>query len=220
MTTVTRARVIRAAELAAHKVSSVFVAGPSVAQRRRVAREEVEARTEAARILREARAQADALVEETRIRAEVLSMHAIDEVRATELAKFGSLYLALRAEDERRADRDRDRSIALAVALAERLVGGALALDPELIASLAKRALAEARGARRVLIEACAADAEPLRAHLSTLGLPDGAVHVTVNDTLARGDLCLHTDLGTLHARITPQLERLAQALRDALRPG
>ena len=34
---------------------------------------------------------------------------------------------------------------------------------------------------------------------------------------LAPGDLVLHTDLGTLDARLTPQLERFAAALRDAL---
>jgi flagellar biosynthesis/type III secretory pathway protein FliH len=127
------------------------------------------------------------------------------------------MYIALRHEDERRAERDQERTITVAVALAERLVGGALELDPTLIASIAKTALEEARGTRRVLIEANPADAEPLRASLATLGRAEGSVHVTINETLARGDLCLHTELGTLHARIAPQLERLAQALRDVL---
>jgi flagellar biosynthesis/type III secretory pathway protein FliH len=45
-------------------------------------------------------------------------------------------------------------------------------------------------------------------------------VDVVENAELARGSLCVHTDLGTLDAKLTPRLERLAAALRDALKPA
>jgi flagellar biosynthesis/type III secretory pathway protein FliH len=35
---------------------------------------------------------------------------------------------------------------------------------------------------------------------------------------LARGELRLHTDLGTIDARFAPRFERLAAALRDAFK--
>jgi flagellar biosynthesis/type III secretory pathway protein FliH len=35
---------------------------------------------------------------------------------------------------------------------------------------------------------------------------------------LARGELRLHTDLGTIDARLAPRFERLAAALRDAIK--
>jgi flagellar biosynthesis/type III secretory pathway protein FliH len=42
-------------------------------------------------------------------------------------------------------------------------------------------------------------------------------VEVRDDAALSRGELRLHTDLGTIDARIAPRLERLADALRDAL---
>src|SRR5207237_6293883 len=99
-------------------------------------------------------------------------------------------------------ERDLDRAIALARVLAERLIGEAIAQSPETITALARQALAEARGARRVRIEAHPLDAEALRRHLSmvTQALSQGSavVDVVENAELARGSLCVHTDLGAL----------------------
>ncbi|MEO7111185.1 MAG: FliH/SctL family protein, partial [Polyangiaceae bacterium] len=103
----------------------------------------------------------------------------------------------------------------LAVALAERLIGGALALTPEIIAAMADAALSEAKGAKKARIEANPIDVDALREHTVSLG---ESIVIEPNAELARGSLVLHTDLGTIDARLTPQLERLARALRDALR--
>jgi flagellar assembly protein FliH/type III secretion protein L len=104
------------------------------------------------------------------------------------------------------------------VALAERLLGAALALDPSRIRELARGVLEEARGARRAIVEAHPLDAEELRTRLSADGLDLQSLEVRSDEALARGELRLHTDLGTIDARLTPRFERLAAALRDALR--
>ena len=44
-----------------------------------------------------------------------------------------------------------------------------------------------------------------------------GAIDIRVDPLLSRGSLRIHTNLGSLDAQLTPQLERLAKALRDAL---
>ncbi len=123
-----------------------------------------------------------------------------------------------------RGDRgqEHERLVAVAVTLAERLLGTALALDPSRIAELARGVLDEARGARRAVVEAHPLDAVELRARLQRLhhegGLDLQSIEVRSDAALARGDLRLQTDVGTIDARLAPRFERLAAALRDALR--
>lgn len=130
-------------------------------------------------------------------------------------ANIAAAYLLLKRREDQMLETSLDRTTELAVALAERLIGGALALTPEIIAAMASGALSEAKGARKARIEANPIDVDALREHTASLG---ESIVIEPNAELARGSLVLHTDLGTIDARLTPQLERLARALRDALR--
>ncbi|HEX7664650.1 MAG TPA: FliH/SctL family protein [Polyangiaceae bacterium] len=130
-------------------------------------------------------------------------------------ATTAALWLALKARQEQALEANLDRTTELAVALAERIVGAAIELDPKTIGKMASALLAEARGAKKALFEANPLDVEALRVETAFLG---DAVAIEPNTELARGSLVLHTDLGTVDGRLTPQLERLAEALRDALR--
>ena len=103
----------------------------------------------------------------------------------------------------------------LAVMLAERIIGSELEQKPEKIAQIALTLLAEATGAKKAMLEASPIDADALRAQTAEGGEP---ITVEANADLARGSLILHTDLGTIDGRLTPQLERLAAALKGALR--
>jgi flagellar biosynthesis/type III secretory pathway protein FliH len=219
--TLRRGRVIRAE--AAAEGRPVLLAGPSEAQRARLTREEVEAHQNADRIVHIALTRADAILAGARAEAEKAAREAARAAAEGEQAKLAAAWLAMRAAEAKRDERDLERAVTLATVLAERLVGRALALDPTVVASLAREALGEARGARRVRLEAHPDDVAQLRAELAAAGLgtPSGvAVDVIANDALARGDLTVHTELGTLDARLQPRLERLAAALRDALRGG
>jgi flagellar assembly protein FliH/type III secretion protein L len=184
---------------------------------RRLAREAVEASDTARRLVEGARAEADAIVARAREEAVRISEGAAEEARAREVARLAASFIALRAHDERRAERDLGRAVELARVLAERLLGEALALDPDRVVALARQALLEARGARRAVIEACPLDAETLKRHVERIGLADGEVELRSDPSLSRGSLRVHTNLGSLDAQLTPQLERLAEALRDAL---
>ena len=129
-------------------------------------------------------------------------------------------WIAVRVAEERRLERDADRIVSVAVAMAERLFGAELALDPKRVASIAEVALAEARGARRALVEAHPIDAEALRQHLRGAGFGVASVDVRDDPALSRGDLRLHTDLGAIDARLGVRFERLGRAVRDALDDG
>jgi flagellar biosynthesis/type III secretory pathway protein FliH len=187
---------------------------------RRIPREAVEASLLAKRILEEARAEAAATLVRAREEAAHAKADAANEARENEVAKLAAGFLALRVADERRAERDLDRAVALACVLAERLLGEALNSDPLRVLALARQALLEARGTHRAVIEASPLDVETLRSHVLHLGSAEGSlkiIEIRADPLLSRGSLRIHTNLGNLDAQLTPQLERLAKALRDAL---
>lgn len=214
--TVERARIIKAASFAeepARPPSDRRAEPPraielSTSRRaRRLAREVLEARAEADRILAEARASASSAME-------AATQQAAAEARDREVARLAAGFLALRDADARRAERELDRVIELAVLLAERLIGEAIRVEPARVVELAASAIAEARGARRVRIDACPEDIDALR---EALGAMEQSADIQPDPTLGRGSLVVHTDLGRVDARLEPQLSRLASALREAL---
>ncbi len=209
-----RGRVVVASE--ADRGTPLLDAGISGPQRRRVAREEIEARLAAERIVGDAEAAAEAIVAEARARASAAIATATREAREQADTELAAQWLALRQREQAATGRDPDRVIAVAVALAERLLGASLALDPSRITDLARAVIEEARGARRAVIEAHPLDADELRRGLTGEGLDLQSIEVRSDEALARGELRLHTDLGTIDARLAPRFERLAAALRDA----
>jgi type III secretion protein L len=210
-----RARIVRGQH--ATRGVALLLPGPGAPQRRRIARQELEARLSAERALEEAQARAEALLHHAGEQGAAAAESARREAEASADATLVARWIALRQAEARRAE-DGDRVLALAVALAERLIGAALELDPTRIATLASGVLAEARGARRAVIHAHPLDAEVLRHHLSASGVDPDSVLIEVDERLARGALRLHTDVGIIDAKLASRLDRLADALRDALR--
>ena len=208
-------RIVRAGDGAA--VVPVLAPGPSVTQRRRIVRQELEAKLAAEALVADARSTAASIVERARAQAVEEAASALREAREDANAKLVAQWVALRREEGKALARQQDQVVTLAVALAERLLGKALRLDPSAIADLARTVLAEAQGARRAVVRAHPLDADQLRAHLSTAGLDFETVEVRSDDALERGELKLHTDLGILDAKLAPRFARLADALRDAL---
>ncbi len=212
-----RARIVRASNTAGAERMHLLPLGVAAPRWRRIAREELEARLAAERIVQDARSQAEAILvrarDEARDEAAKGAREALEQAEAT----FAARWLALRRAEGDRLERDSESVVAIAVVLAERLLGTALELDPARIADLARAAIAEARGARRIAIEAHPLDAQALRLHLGAAGLDSQSVEVREDEALARGQLRLQTDVGTIDAKLAPRLERLAAALRDAL---
>jgi flagellar biosynthesis/type III secretory pathway protein FliH len=210
-----RARVVASPE--AHGAKPLLERGVGDARRRRIAREEIEATLAAERIVLEARAAAEAIRDEARAGAVDAIADAVRRAREEASAELAGRWIALREREHAAMGRDGDRIVVTAVALAERLLGASLALEPARIGDMARAVLDEARGARRAVIEAHPLDADELRQRLTGDGLDLQSIDVRSDEALARGELRLHTDLGTIDARLAPRFERLAAALRDAL---
>jgi len=211
-----RARIIAAP--AAERATPVLERGIGDARRRRAAREEIEARLTAERVVLDATAAASAILAEARAGAADAIAAAIHQAREETSTQLTARWLALREREHVAMGREHDRVVAVAVALAERLLGASLSLDPSRIVDLARAVIDEARGARRAVVEAHPLDADELRARLPLEGLDLQSIEVRSDAALARGELRLHTDLGTIDARLAPRFERLAAALRDALK--
>jgi flagellar biosynthesis/type III secretory pathway protein FliH len=147
---------------------------------------------------------------ELRLRAEA-------EGRADAAAKIAARALALRHHEACADERALGRSVELARLLAERLLGESLRVAPEQVTALAKQALGEARGARRISLVAHPEDARILEQNLLALGLDPSTARVRADAQRTRGNLRIETEIGVLDAELAPQLERLSLKLRESL---
>jgi type III secretion system HrpE/YscL family protein len=166
----------------------------------------VDARAEAARIVDDARAEAARIVSDARSAAAGV----LDDARAQGLAAgrveaAATLAGAARARDAMLAGAEREvRTLALAVAA--KIVGETVALDPERSLVIAREALSRARRAERL----------ELRVHpddLATLAAALPSVQITGDTSIARGGCVVRSELGTVDARIETQLAAIAAHL-------
>jgi flagellar biosynthesis/type III secretory pathway protein FliH len=180
----------------------------------------VDASAEATRLLAKARVEAQTLVAAAERRAADLKLLAEAEARAEASAKLAAHALSLATYEAKADERGLERTVALARLLAERLLGASLAVAPEQVVALAKQALSEARGARRLSIVAHPEDAKLLSQALPSLGVAIDTVRILPDAARSRGSLRIETDIGVLDADLAPQLDRLALRLRETLPHG
>jgi type III secretion protein L len=178
------------------------------------------AAAQAAQRVAAAEAKAQAIVAEAEQAARAVRESARDVGRREGAADLAAAWIKLRTEEQQKEEREIDRTLAMATAMAERLLGETLVLDPAKVVGIARQVLDAARQARRVALKAHPEDAAVLRAEIARIGLEGTAIEIHVEPARARGSLLLETDLGTLDADLTLQLDRLARSLRDSLRTG
>jgi flagellar biosynthesis/type III secretory pathway protein FliH len=182
-------------------------------------REVVEAADQARVLLERARRTADDIVTQAKREAANLRLEVEVEARAEATARVAAHAVALSLRDDQSLERNLERIVDVARVLAERLLGEALDVDPRRIVAIARRALEEARGARRVTIVAHPDDAALLEEALSSLSAA-GAATVLADPERPRRSLRLDTDIGVLDADLAPQLDRLLPKLRESLGHG
>ncbi|MGC4091849.1 MAG: FliH/SctL family protein [Polyangiaceae bacterium] len=178
--------------------------------------EVVDAARRAERIVAEAQARAAQIRSHSEAELARLRTQVVDDARANGVARLAVDTLALAARDADSDERTLKRSVELARLLAERLLSEALSLDPSLIESVARRALAEASGARRIRIVAHPDDAPYLQSALEA-GRLAHVSEVLSDPSRSRNSLRFESEIGTLEADIAPQLDRLADRLQQAL---
>lgn len=210
-------RVIKAEALGAAAPFSLEVEEKTLPRGQLVRREVLEAADRARALISAAEARAAKIINEAEGAAAELRLRAEAEARADAAATIAARALALRQHEARADERALERTVDLARLLAERLLGESLRVAPEQVLALARQALAEARGARRITLVAHPDDAKLLESSLPVMGLDAALVQVRPDPTRVRGNLRLETEIGVLDAEIAPQLERLSLKLRESL---
>jgi flagellar biosynthesis/type III secretory pathway protein FliH len=210
-------RVIKADALAGAQPLVLEIDEKTLPRGQLVRREVLEAAERAKRLVDAAEAHAARIVSEAERAAAELRLRAEAEGRADAAAQIAAHALALRHHESRADERALERSVDLATILAERLLGESLRVAPEQVAALAKQALGEARGARRITLVAHPEDAKILAHSLLALGLDPSTAQIRADATRTRGNLRIETEIGVLDAELAPQLERLSLKLRESL---
>jgi flagellar assembly protein FliH/type III secretion protein L len=182
-------------------------------------RELVDASVEARRVLDAALRDAKDMLERARAECADVRLRAEIEGRARAVADFAARTLLLTAREADVDGRSLDRVVELARVLAERLLGEALRLEPTRVVELARQALNEARGARRIELAAHPDDVPLLEAALADARI-SGVARIVSDGARGRGSVRLDTDVGTLDAELAPQLDRLTARLRESLSHG
>ncbi len=210
-------RLIKAEGLASAVAVVLEVEDKTLPRGQVVRREVLEAAERARALVANAEERATRLVADAERAASEVRLRAEAEARADAVAKIAARALALRSHEARADERALDRSVELARLLAERLLGESLRVAPEQVLALAKQALGEARGARRITLVAHPEDAKILEHSLPALGLEPSTLLVRADPNRTRGNLRIETEIGVLDAELAPQLERLSLKLRESL---
>lgn len=161
---------------------------------RRAAREEVA----------DARAEAQGLRDAAREEGRREGLKEIMEELARARAEYGLLQV--------KAEQD---MVTLAFYVAQRIIGHAVEVQPEVVRDIVGQALLMARGKKEILVRVHPDDLselEPRRAEFASQldGVP---VHFEADPSLERGGCAIDTESGRIDARLETQLEVLREAL-------
>jgi flagellar assembly protein FliH len=115
------------------------------------------------------------------------------------------------------------RAVELALLLAEKIVGAAFGVQPELVLEVVRGALRRAVERDHLVIEVHPGDLEIVRAEVGEVAARLGGVgqlEVVAEQRVAPGGCVVRTAEGEIDARIETQLERAEELLREALTAG
>jgi type III secretion protein L len=175
-----------------------------------------EARASAASLLRDAESRAADLLAAAASEAEAIRTRARDDGRAEGLCTVeAELIRVHRLRGEQLSSMAVRRAAAeLAAAMAERILGQALAGEPALWVRLCARAVVSLRQARAAVLRVHPSQAPLLRSRLAELA--GGAVRdlaVREDEAVPPDGCVVESDLGTVDARLETQVALLREAL-------
>ncbi len=176
----------------------------------------LEARVEAAALLATARAEAEALRADAERVREAARQEGLEAGRADGMAEAAVALAAARAEAARLFDAAAPTTIALASKMAERIVGRAVTLAPELMGDIVGEALSACRpGATTVRLRIHPGDLAAVEARRAAIEAraPAAALELVADEAVGRYGCVLETPIGRVDARLDTQLSALERAL-------
>lgn len=196
---------------------------PAPEQRRPPSTAEAQSRAQV--IVARAEAEADRIRNEARQQGFAEGMVAgRDQLRSVAEPLVDALSQAveeLRVLQANAADMVERDAIVLAMEVAEKVVGGAIAVEPERVLDVVRGALRAIVERERIVIQVNPEDLAIMREGLDELaGSLGGIEHVEVQEErrVKRGGAAVRTSVGEIDANITTKLERARAAVEEQLR--
>ncbi|MSP61899.1 MAG: hypothetical protein EXR72_16515 [Myxococcales bacterium] len=187
-------------------MTRIIKAGASVDERAIEPAQVFDAHSEAERVVKQAQAEAE------RIRTQ-----AATEGRERGMAAVTELLVGARAAASRARATSAAELRVLAVRIAEKILGRELALRPEAVIDVVAEALSSAGASQQVTIRCHPDDLAALergRPRLLERCARAHAVHFRTDAQIGRGGCLVETELATIDARLTTQLDAVERALR------
>jgi flagellar biosynthesis/type III secretory pathway protein FliH len=171
-------------------------------------------------VLAEARAEADALREAAR--AEGFAAGRADAVAALEpaLAALTQAVADVHAQQAEAAELLERRAVELGLALARKIIGGALEVEPEKVLEAVTGALRGIVERERVTVLVNPDDLEIVREAMDNLKASLGGIEhceVQAERRVGRGGCIVRTPVGDVDARVETKLERAGEVVAAAL---
>jgi len=184
------------------------------------------AEVRAAQIVAQARAEAAAIAQAAQDEGHARGLAAgLDEARAELAPAADALAEALRgvgaAQDALAASLER-RAVELAIAIAEKILGAVLELEPRRIEGVVTGALRRSASRDRVVLEINPADVEVVEAVVGEVAraVGVGELEVRPERRVVRGGCVVRTEEGDVDAQIAEQLARAREVLLDPAGPA
>jgi flagellar biosynthesis/type III secretory pathway protein FliH len=171
-------------------------------------------------VLAQARAEAEALREAAR--AEGFAVGRADAVAALEpaLAALTQAVADVHAQQAEAAEQLERRAVELGLALAKKIVGGALEVEPERVLEAVTGALRGIVERERVTVLVNPDDLEIVREAMDNLKASLGGIEhceVQAERRVGRGGCIVRTPVGDVDARVETKLERAGEVVAAAL---
>jgi type III secretion protein L len=169
------------------------------------------------RVVADAGVHARELIATAQAEVEVLRDAARELGRAEGRAEFAGALLELERAHAQALQALEQQALEVALLAARRIVGDALALEPQRIAGIVTPLLARLRRARGIVLRVHPEDVAALEAALAAAidhGKTREAIRVEGDPGVSRGGCIASSDVGTLDARVETQLAAIERALQ------
>jgi flagellar assembly protein FliH len=175
-----------------------------------------------AQIVAEAQQRAVELEAEARVEGEAAGYAAglarAQEELAVPLAAFEAASAGIEATRDEVATLVERRAVELALTIAERIVGAAIAAQPELVCNVVEGALRRVVERDRLIVDLHPDDLAYVREWLGEQTETSvSAVELRAERRVPRGGCVVRTTEGEIDARVPEQLARAGEILRDAI---
>jgi type III secretion protein L len=182
----------------------------------KITKEAHEASLEAKQILTTAQEQAAQLLDDARREKETALAESTERGYAAGLNQWNDALADAWKKREDFITQHEAELVKLAVAIAKKIIGRSIELNPGTVLQTAKEVLRGVRSQRRVTIKVHPSDEDGLREQagsLKMLGAEVGELVIVGNPSIEAGGCIVESDLGVIDAQIGTQLASIENAL-------